>query len=137
MVFGLPVEAPLDLSPLLTAYARLLATDAVTGAGSKAVDEVLAQLKVKGLAGTISDGQALVAESFAAAAVAREMGKDGAAEIDAAMRRGLVLARTFARALEEPASAHPPAKGSLAVQVVQRFDGKKALAEAVSVGGRK
>ncbi|MFM2152819.1 MAG: hypothetical protein RL199_1254 [Pseudomonadota bacterium] len=137
VVFGLPVEAPLDPAPLLAAYARLLAADAAGGATSKAVEDALSQLKAKGLALEVADGRALVAESYAAAALAHTKGKDGAGEVDAAMRRGLVLARAFAKALEEPAAAPSPAKGTLTEQVVQKFDGKKAVAEAVSVGGRK
>jgi hypothetical protein len=137
VVFGLPAGSPFDVTPLLAAYAHLLATDAAAGTTSKAVDEALAQLKSKGLMPPSSDGPSLVAASFAAAAVAREKGKAGASDIDEAMRRGLVLARAFAKALDEPAAAHPPTKGSLAAQVVQRFDGKKAVAEAVSGQGRK
>jgi len=130
VVFGLPAGEAFDLQPVLEAYARLLAAEGSADVGSKAVEEALAQLQSKGLLPATTTSAELVARSWAAAAVA-----GGPDDVDAAMRRGLVLARTFAKALAEPAAAFPAAKGTFAAQVMAKFDGKKALAEAVS--GRK
>jgi hypothetical protein len=139
VVVGLSApDRPLDLAPALRAYSHFLAKEAVGSLEFAAVADAVEQLRAQSLlpAG-VSDARSLVLLSLRAAAESKFFALDPAAALEARFREGLVLARDFAKALEEPAEAYPEEKGPFVQQVAGRFDPKKSLGELFKAAPRK
>jgi hypothetical protein len=126
VVFGLSLpDRPLDLKPALRAYAALLAREAARGVALEPVAEAVTALRAAGVAAP--DARELVEESLRAAVAAKLWSADAPGEVEAAFKRGLVLARDFLKALTDPPD--PEDKRPLVERVVAKADLKKAVAE--------
>lgn len=128
VVLGLPApEVKLDLAPALAGYSRFLAREQAKGATSAALAGTVAKLVGLGRVAKGTDTEQLVAESLHAAVAAKLWSKTPEADLDAAVAKGQVMARSFFEALKAPADSFSADEGSWAAQVVAKFSLEKAI----------